>query len=159
MVSLRVGRRQVVAAAAALPFTFIHTGRAAGSLSIAFMSSLVPGCDQKVQRLVESWGEKNNVAVRADFLSAVTNQSLAVPQAEAQARAGHDIIHFLDYNVVGYIDQLELVDDVVARLVASYGPPFPETEYFVKPAGAWRAVPTGMGSLYWPSESRIDLVP
>jgi hypothetical protein len=61
-----------------------------------------------------------------------------------------------DYNVVGYIDQLELVDDVVARLVASHGPPFPETEYFVKPAGACRAVPTGIGSLYWPSESRID---
>ncbi|MGH7152810.1 MAG: ABC transporter substrate-binding protein, partial [Acetobacteraceae bacterium] len=156
MVSLRLGRRQAVATAAALPFTFIHTGRAAGRLSIAFMSSLVPGCDQSVQRLVESWGEKNNIAVRADFLSAVTSQSLVVPQAEAQARAGHDIIHFLDYNVVGYIDQLEPVDDVVARLVAIYGPPFPETEYFAKPAAAWRAVPTGMGSLYLPSESRID---
>ncbi len=159
MARLRLSRRHLAAMATALPLTFIHTGRAAGGLSVAFVSSLVPGCDQSLRRLIEFWGEKNKVAVRADFLSPVTSQSLVVPEAEAQARSGHDIIHFLDYNVVGYLDKLEPVDDVVGRLAASHGPPFPETEFFVKPAGTWLAVPTGIGSLYWPSETRIELVP
>jgi hypothetical protein len=70
---LRVSRRPVVATAAALPLAFIHTGNAAGNLSVAFVSSLVPGCDQSLRRLVEFWGEKNKVAVRADFLSLVTS--------------------------------------------------------------------------------------
>jgi hypothetical protein len=156
MASLRVSRRHVVATAAALPLTFINTGRAGGNLSVAFVSSLVPGCDQSLRRLVESWGEKNKVQSERTF-SAPSPASPSWCQRPKQRRARDTTsIHFLDYNVVGYIDKLEPVDDVMGRLTASHGPPFPETEYLVKPAGTWLAVPTGIASLYWPSETRID---
>ena len=70
---------------------------------------------------------------------------------------GRDIVQFFRYDVAHYADQLEPVDALVAHLIAAHGPPIEGLEYLAKIAGTWRATPTSLGSLNWPTESRIDL--
>jgi hypothetical protein len=77
--------------------------------------------------------------------------------AEAQARVGRDIVQFFRYDVAHYADQLEPVDALVAHLIAAHGPPIEGLEYLAKIAGTWRATPTSLGRLNYPTESRIDL--
>ena len=155
-----ISRRQAIkvsAAVTALPLVHIRTAGAAGKLAVAYISSFVPGWNEAFQRLIETWGKRNAVAVQVDFLSATTGQFLVTPAAEAQARAGHDVMYFQDYYVATYAAHLEPVDDLVTRLVAAYGPPSERIEYLAKIAGTWRATPTSMFSLNFPCESRIDV--
>jgi hypothetical protein len=148
---------KVAAGAAALPLVHVRTAGAAGSLSGAFASSFVPGWDDVMRRLIEDWGKMNSVSVRADFLSFVNDQITVTLGAEAQAGSGHDVVALLDYDVVTYGDKLEPVDDLVDRLIAAHGPPVEGVAYLGKIAGTWRAVPTSIGSVFWCSESRIDM--
>src|SRR5215467_10698205 len=80
------------AGAGALPLVHIRTAGAAGSLSAAFASSFVPGWDVAMRRLIEDWGKKNSVDVRADFLSFINDQIVVTLAAEAQAGSGHDVV-------------------------------------------------------------------
>jgi hypothetical protein len=50
-----VTRRAAIAGAAALPIVHIHASAAAGKLSVAFITSFVPGWNETIQRLVETW--------------------------------------------------------------------------------------------------------
>jgi Bacterial extracellular solute-binding protein len=152
---LRITRRSMLAAA--LPLVHSRTASAAGKLAVAFPSSFVPGWDDAIRRLVEAWGQQNVVEVQVDFLSLTNNQVLFTVEAEAQAHAGHDIVTLGNYSAAHYSDQLEPVDGLVNQLIAAHGPLIEGVEHLAKIAGAWRAVPTGMTSLYWPIESRIDL--
>ena len=120
---IRLTRRAAIAGAAALPFAHVRTARAAGKLAVAFISSFLPGWNEAIQRLVETWGKRNAVSVEADFLGIPTNQYLVTQAAEAQARRGHDIIQLPDYNVARYAARLEPVDDLIARMAAANGPP------------------------------------
>jgi len=148
---------KIGAGAAALPLCHIRTAGAAGSLAIAFTTSLVPGWDDVIRKLVEGWGERNKVEVRADFLNAINDQLILTQAAEAQSRAGHDIIDCFDYDVATYVDRLEPVDDVVGHLLMTYGPLTPGIDDFAKRDGVWRAVPMAMASQYRASVTRIDL--
>jgi hypothetical protein len=155
-----LSRRTLLKSAAgvgALPLVHIRTAGAAGSLTAAFASSFVPGADDAMRRLIEDWGKKNSVEVRADFLSFVNDQIIVTLGAEAQARAGHDVVALMDYDVVSCGDKLEPVDDLVDRLIAAHGPPLEGVAYLGKIAGTWHAVPTSIGSVFWCSESRIDM--
>src|SRR5436309_1634542 len=143
-------RRAASAGAAALSLVHIRSSGAAGKLSVAYISSFVPGWNEAFQRLVETWGKRNAVAVQVDFLSTTTGQFLVTPAAEAQSRAGHDVMYFQDYYVATYAAHLEPVDDLVTRLIVAYGPPSERIEYLAKIAGTWRATPTSMFSLNFP---------
>ena len=123
VVKSRLTRRAALAGAAvALPLFHIRTAGAAGRLAVALYQSFVPGWNEAMKRLVEGWGEKNSVEVRIDFLSPINDQGLLVLEAEAQARAGHDVINPFDYLVAAYADKLEPVDDLVAGAIAAHGP-------------------------------------
>jgi hypothetical protein len=152
-----VTRRAAIAGVAALPIFHIRASAAAGKLSVAFASSFVPGWDETIRRLVETWGNRNAVSAQVDFLSTTSNQTITTPAAEAQARVGHDIVHLYRYEVARYADQLEPVDALVAHLIAAHGAPTEGLEYLAKIAGTWRATPTSLGSVNHSTESRIDL--
>jgi hypothetical protein len=157
----RLSRRsalKLAAASTALPLVHIRSAGAAGKLSIALTDIFVPNASEFMGRLIENWGERTKVEAHATFPNNISNQLVMAQAAEAQAGAGHDVMYFNDYDVAAYADTLEPVGDVVNLLEGKNGPLAPGVEQFARLDGTWRAVPTSWQSLYWPSETRIDLL-
>jgi hypothetical protein len=151
-------RRSVLKAAvgvAALPLCHIRTAGAAGKLSFFVYSHFVPGFDDVLKMLLRQWAEQNKVDVQADLVSAQTYHLL--PAEEAQAGSGHDFWGADRWDVHAYANQLEPVDDVVARLSDRYGAVTPVTDYLANVEGSYRGVPAERTSVAYSSDSRIDL--
>jgi ABC-type glycerol-3-phosphate transport system substrate-binding protein len=147
------------AAASTLPLVNIHAQGTAGTLRCGFWDHWVPVVGNDVLRkLCGEWGEKNRVNVQLDFITSVGNQNLLTIAAQAQSRSGHDVLSFPTWEPSAQAELLEPVDDVVARLVAKYGPINPTAEYLAKREGAWRAIPAVSGSQHKPSLARFDLL-
>jgi ABC-type glycerol-3-phosphate transport system substrate-binding protein len=132
---------QITTAVTALPLVHIRTAGAAGRLSIGLWDHWVPGGTEKMRQQVQAWADKNKVDVTADFITSQGNKLLVTAAAEAQARSGHDVLPFFQWDAFNYGADLEPVDDVIQSLVAKYGPYDPEVEYLVKPKDHWLAVP------------------
>ena len=69
----RISRRRALklsAAATALPLVHIRTAGAAGKLSVAFWTHMVPEGDKVMQKQIDTWANANKVDVHADFISA-----------------------------------------------------------------------------------------
>jgi ABC-type glycerol-3-phosphate transport system substrate-binding protein len=146
------------AAAAALPLVHIRTAGAAGKLSVAFWDHWVPGGNDIMQKQVDAWAAKNKVEVAADFITGNGNKLLLTGVAEAQAKTGHDIMTFANWDVFNLHDALAPVDDVVGRLSAKYGAVGAMSEYLAKVKGQWTAVPTSTGTQTKPPCARISLM-
>ena len=106
----RRGALKLGAAAAALPLVHIRTAGAAGKLAVGFWDHWVPGANDVMQKQVNAWGEKNKVEVTQDYTSASLQMTGA---AEAQAKTGHDMYTFFNWNVHNVADAFEPVDDVM----------------------------------------------
>jgi ABC-type glycerol-3-phosphate transport system substrate-binding protein len=134
------------AAAAALPLVHIRSAGAAGKLSVAFWDHWVPAGNDIMRKQVQVWADKNKVDVQADFITSNGFKNILTIAAEAQARTGHDIQQFPQWEVLNQEAQLEPIDDVMQRLAAQYGQPNKVCEYLAKPKGHWLAVPTSSGT-------------
>ena len=132
---------RTVAAATALPLVHIRTAGAAGKLAVGFWDHWVPGGTEKMREQVKLWADKNKVDVTLDFITSQGNKLLVTAAAEAQAKTGHDIMTFFQYDVINYEDSLEPVDDVIGNLVKKYGKYDPAIEYLAKRKGKWLAIP------------------
>src|ERR1700684_3014130 len=109
-----VSRRTAVklgAAAAALPLVHIRTAGAAGKLNIGFWGHWVPGANDVMQKQVDAWADKFKVEVTADFITSSGGKLQLTPAAETQAKAGHDVMTFITWDVHNYSDSLEQGDD------------------------------------------------
>jgi len=154
-----MSRRRAVklgAAAAALPLVHIRTAGAAGTLSIGFWDHWVPGVNTVMQKQVDAWAKKNKVEVTADFITSGNGKLQLTPAAETQAKAGHDVMTFITWDVQNYADSLEPVDEVVQRLVAANGETNSVVTYLAKYKGHWAAVPTSSGTQTKPPCARIS---
>jgi ABC-type glycerol-3-phosphate transport system substrate-binding protein len=155
----RVTRRQALrigAAATALPLVHIRTAGAAGKVSIGFWDHWVPGGNDVMQKQVEAWAQKNQVAAHVDFITSTGNKLQLTGVAEAQAKAGHDALAFFNWDVFNIADALEPMDDVMQRLVAKNGAVDATCEYLAKAKGHWVAVPTSSGTQTKPPCARIS---
>jgi ABC-type glycerol-3-phosphate transport system substrate-binding protein len=132
---------QTAAATMALPLVHIRTAGAAGKLSVGFWDHWVPGGTQKMREQVQAWADQNKVEVTADFITSQGNKLLLTAAAEAQAKAGHDVLPFTQWDAFNYGAELEPVDDVVQSLSTKYGKYDPVVEYLAKPKDHWLAVP------------------
>ena len=115
-----ISRRQAVklgAAAGALPLVHIRTAGAAGKLNIGFWDHWVPGANAVMQKQVDVWAEKNKVEVNADFITTSGGKLQLTPAAETQAKAGHDVMTFITWDIQNYAEHLDPVDDQMKRLV------------------------------------------
>ncbi len=142
-------RRQALkvgTAAAALPLVHVRTGHAAGKVSVAFWDHWVPAGNDVMRKQCEAWGQKSNVTVQADFVTSMGSKNVLTINAEAQAKAGHDVEQFPGWETQNHADLLEPVDDVMKRLTDKYGQPNGASEYLFKSKGAWVAVPTSSGT-------------
>jgi ABC-type glycerol-3-phosphate transport system substrate-binding protein len=152
----RRGTVKLAAAAAALPLVHIRTAGAAGKLNIGFWDHWVPGANDVMKKQVNAWADKNKVEVTADFITTSGGKLQLTPAAETQAKAGHDVMTFITWDVQNYADSLEPVDDVIARLVAANGAVNSVATYLAKSKGHWAAVPSSSGTQTKPPCARIS---
>ena len=143
-------------AAAALPLVHIRTAGAAGKLNIGFWDHWVPGANDIMQKQVDAWADKNKVAVNADFITTSGGKLQLTPAAETQAKAGHDVMTFITWDVQNYADSLDPVDDQMKRLIAAHGDPNSVVTYLAKYKGHWAAVPSSSGTQTKPPCARIS---
>ena len=116
-ISKRMSRRralQLGAAATALPLVHIRTAGAAGKVSIGFWDHWVPGANDVMQKQVDAWAEKNKVEVHGRLHHQHRAASCSLTGvAEAQAKTGHDVMTFFNWDVYNVADTLEPVDDLM----------------------------------------------
>lgn len=144
MKARQVTRRRAVqlgAATATLPLVHIRTAGAAGKLNIGLWDHWVPGCNDVMKKQIDSWSAKNQVEVVADFITSQGNKLMITAAAEAQAKTGHDLITFLQWDALAHSENLEPVDDVIDYLTGKYGKFASVAEYLAKSKGHWVAVP------------------
>ncbi len=144
------------AAASALPLVHIRTAGAAGTLNVGFWDHWVPKGNDVMQKQVNAWADKNKVAVHVDFITSNGNKLLMTGAAEAQAKTGHDIYTFYNWEVYNQSDSLAPVDALMKELADKNGVVSETAEYLARQKGHWIAVPTSSGSQNKPPSARIS---
>ncbi len=156
-----VSRRSVVAggiAAGVLAAPFVRSAHAAGSVSIGLWDHWVPGANDAQTAIIKEWGEKEKVEVKVDYITSQGNKLLLTLAAESQAKSGHDIMEFTNWEAAQYNTSLEPVDDLIKSIVAKNGPIDPAVEYLGRFEGHWKSVPMTRGTLLLGCCSRFDLM-
>ncbi len=154
-----ISRRSAVklgVAAAALPLVHIRTAGAAGKLNVGFWDHWVPGANDTLQKQVNEWGQKNKVDVTADFITSSGGKLQLTPAAETQAKAGHDVMTFITWDIQNYADSLDPVDEQMKRLQEANGPVNEVSSYLAKVKGHWAAIPSSNGTQTKPPCARIS---
>ncbi|HEY1413417.1 MAG TPA: ABC transporter substrate-binding protein, partial [Rhodopila sp.] len=145
----RVSRRRAMklaAAVTALPLVHIRTGRAAGKLTVGFWDHWVPEGNDIMKKQCAAFGAAHQVEVAPDFITSNGAKNILTIAAEAQAKTGHDIQQFPEWEVQNHADQLEPVDDVMQRLTSKYGGVAAASQYLFNIKGHWLAVPCSSGN-------------
>lgn len=145
----RITRRKALklgTAAAALPLVHIRTAAAAGKLSIGFWDHWVPAGNEMMRKQVAIWADKNKVEVQADFITTQGSKLLLTSAAEDQAKTGHDVLTFLQWDALNHQDSLEPADDLMKHLTDSYGAVNDICAYTGKANGHWLGIPSSSGA-------------
>jgi hypothetical protein len=111
--------------------------------------------DYYLERACTAWGSQNNVDVVLNFVS--RNDLTAYAYAAAEGAVHADIMSFSTYDVVGFGELLEPVDDLVQEISAELGPYLASVTYIARPDGLWRAIIDPTDSYSLPTVSRLDL--
>jgi ABC-type glycerol-3-phosphate transport system substrate-binding protein len=159
----KLSRRQFVAAtaltsAAMITAPYVRGAHAAGKLSIGFWDHWVPGANKATTDLVNEWAEKEKVEVSIDYITSNGRKNEITIAAEAQAKAGHDILAMATWWPHSQTELLEPMDDVMTQLIAQNGAVNGTVEYLGKNNGKWHAVPFCVGSQIKGPCTRIDLM-
>jgi len=150
-------RRFATAATGLTAAVWVRGARAAGSLRVGFWDHWVPGANEALTKLCESWAQRERVDLKIDFITSQGNKLLLTIASEAQARSGHDLLSLPLWYAAGYAAHLETLDDVMQPLLGQHGAVVPVVEYLGKQAGRWIAVPATAGSQMKGPCARIDL--
>src|SRR5947209_1751419 len=146
-----------LAAGSVVAAPYIHHSYAAGKLALGVWDHWVPGANNTLTKLCNEWGEKNKVEISIDYITSQGDKDILTASAEAQARAGHDIMSHRAWQIQVHRRVLEPLDQVVQALVTKAGPISPVAEYLAKSDGHWFGIPTTVGSQVKPCCSRLDL--
>src|SRR5882757_7602827 len=96
----KVSRRGVVAggvAAGLVAAPFVRSANAAGTLTIGLWDHWVPGANDVQSAIIKEWADKEKVDVKVDYITSQGNQLLLRLAAESQAKSGHDIMEFTNW--------------------------------------------------------------
>ena len=157
----KLSRRRVVAGGAAVGLVaapFVRSANAAGNLTIGLWDHWVPGANDVQTAIIKEWADKEKVDVKIDYITSQGNKLLLTLAAEAQARSGHDIMEFTNWESAQHGKMLEPVDDVIKSVVARNGPIDPAVEYLGKFESHWLGVPMTRGTLLLGCCSRFDMM-
>ena len=102
-------RTTALAAASAVSSPYVRHSYAAGKLALGVWDHWVPGANTTLTKLCNEWGEKNKVEVSIDYITSQGDKDLLTASAEAQARAGHDIMSHRAWQIQVHRNVLEPV--------------------------------------------------
>ena len=146
----KLTRRHFLATTAAstalIAAPYVRGAHAAGKLSVGFWDHWVPGANDATKVMCEEWAAKEKVDIQVDYIPSQGFKLLLTQQAEAQAKAGHDILAMSTWVPSDHANQLERVDDIMEPLLKEHGPVNATVEYLGKSQGHWIAVPATVGS-------------
>jgi len=99
MSSRKMSRRRfmaqtALASTAVIAAPYVRGAHAAGKLSIGFWDHWVPGANATSTKLCQEWAAKEKVDISIDYITTVGEKLQLTCAAEAQAKAGHDILAF-----------------------------------------------------------------
>ena len=157
----RLSRRGIVAggvAAGLVAAPFVRGADAAGTLTIGLWDHWVPGANDVQSAIIKEWADNEKVDVKVDYITSQGNKLLLTLAAEAQAKSGHDIMEFTNWEAAQMNAALEPVDDIIKKVTATNGPIDPAVEYLAKFEGRWLAVPMTRGTLLLGCCSRFDMM-
>src|SRR5437879_11774503 len=83
------------ASAVAIGAPYVRTSRAAGRLSVGFWDHWVPGANDTLTAICQDWAKKESVELKIDYITSQGNKIMMTANAESQAPAGHELLHFL----------------------------------------------------------------
>lgn len=146
------------ASAVAVAAPYVRGAHAAGKLNIGYWDHWVPGANDTLTRLTKEWAEKEKVEVTIDYIPSQGNKLLLTIAAEAQAKAGHDILAHPTWEPQAHAKILEPMTDVMEPLIKQNGKVNATVEYLGRADGKWIAVPATVGSQIKGPCSRIDLM-
>ena len=146
-----------VGTAALLATPYVRGAHAAGRLTLGCWDHWVPGANNALTTLCNHWGEKNKVEVHIDYITSQGEKLQLTCAAEAQAKAGHDILALLTWYPADQAENLEPVDDLMKTLIEQHGKVTKVGEYLGKVKGHWVAIPATCGSQVKGPCARIDL--
>jgi len=146
-----------LATGALIATPYVRGAYAAGKLSIGFWDHWVPGANDTLTKLCNEWAAKEKVEITLDYITSQGDKNLLTIAAEQQARSGHDILQFPNWQALDKAESLEPVDDIMKQLIADHGKVSGAVEYLGKLNGHWVAVPATTGSQVKPPCARIDL--
>jgi len=146
------------ASATTLAFPYVRTSHAAGKLEVGFWDHWVPGANDVLTKLCKEWAEKEKVDIKIDYIPSQGQKNLLTIAAEAQAKAGHDMLAMPNWQPADKAKLLEPVDDVMKALIAKNGDVSPLIAYLSKHGGRWVAIPATPGSQIKGPCGRIDLL-
>ena len=152
MAHKKLTRRKFVAGTAAVGAStfaapFVRRANAAGTITIGLWDHWVPGANDEMTKIINEWSEKEKVEVKIDYITSQGNKLLLTLAAESQAKSGHDIMDFSNWEIAQHATSLEPVDDVMKKVLEANGAIDPSVEYLGKWKGAWVATPHTRGSL------------
>ncbi|WP_051334863.1 extracellular solute-binding protein [Bradyrhizobium sp. Ai1a-2] len=161
--SRKLSRRQFVSAtaissAALVAAPYVRGAYAAGKLSMGFWDHWVPGANKTLTDLVNEWAAKERIEAQIDYITSQGNKILLTVSAEAQAKAGHDILVMTTWLPHANAEQLEPVNDIMAPIIKQNGAINYTVEYLGQANGKWLGVPSCVGSQIKGPCSRIDLM-
>jgi ABC-type glycerol-3-phosphate transport system substrate-binding protein len=149
-------KTSALAGAATLAAPYVKRAYGAGTLSVGFWDHWVPGANDACTKLCQEWAAQENVDIQVDYITSQGFKNLLTIQAEAQARAGHDILSFPTWEPANHSEQLEPVDDLMAELTEANGAVNAVVEYLGRPEGRWVVVPQTPGSQIKGPCGRLD---
>ena len=163
MLTRKITRRRFLKATASASVavglgSYIRTSHAAGKLEVGFWDHWVPSANDALTKLCNEWAAKEKVDLKIDYIPSIGQKNLLTFAAEAQAKAGHDMLAFPTWQPADKAKDLEPVDDVMKALLASNGAVSPLIEYLGRVDGRWIAIPASPGSQIKGPCGRIDLL-
>jgi ABC-type glycerol-3-phosphate transport system substrate-binding protein len=136
---------------------YVRTAHAAGTLSVGFWDHWVPAANKVLTQLCNEWAAKEKVDLKIDYIPSQGQKNLLTIAAEAQAKAGHDMLAMPNWQAADKAKLLEPVDDVMKTLIASNGEVSPLIQYLARHDGRWVAVPATPGSQIKGPCARVDM--
>ena len=111
-----------IAGATTIAAPYIKTATSAGKLSLGIWDHWIPGANDVLENIILSWGEKNGVDIKVDFITSIGNKLLLTAQAESRAETGHDVFSLPTWFSSMFKSRLEPIDDVVEDIINKHGP-------------------------------------
>src|SRR5262249_16652136 len=111
MKGTKLSRRRFIAGRAAavgvVSGPFVRRATAAGKITSGLWDHWVPGANDVQSALIKEWADKENIEVQVDYITSQGNKLLLTLAAESQAKSGHDIMEFTNWEAAQFNQALE----------------------------------------------------